>query len=354
MRRIAVTDIKDGNILAKDIFSSSGVVLMSEGTNLKKEYISRLLELHIEHIYIRAKEEPEEDFPGAIIEEKVKKQCGELVRDTIQKYTYAEKDELKEMVKVADEIISDILNQPEIMYNVSCVRDKNNALYLHSMNVAAISTLIALRSKLSKKKVKEIAIGALLHDIGFTAVTVNTSDLVLEQCEESTRKEIMRHVIYGYSDVETKDWISKTAKDIILQHHERLDGSGYPFHMKGDHLKTEVGIVALCDQFDSMVYGNLMPRYKVHDAMDYIMSQAGVKFDFSLVQIFMESVAAYPIGTMVITNEGDVGIVLRQNYKFPTRPVIRLLKNADGIPYHENEERDLMKVLTLFIVDSVE
>ena len=58
MRRIAVTDIKDGNILAKDIFSSSGVVLMSEGTNLKKEYISRLLELHIEHIYIRAKEEP--------------------------------------------------------------------------------------------------------------------------------------------------------------------------------------------------------------------------------------------------------------------------------------------------------
>jgi hypothetical protein len=103
-----------------------------------------------------------------------------------------------------------------------------------------------------------------------------------------------------------------------------------------------------------MIYGNLMPRYKVRDAMDYIMSQAGVKFDFEMVQLFMESVAAYPIGITVITNEGDTAVVVRQNYKFPVRPVIRLLKNADGVPYEGEEERDLTKCLTLFIVDSVE
>lgn len=353
MRRIRVTEIRNGDILGRDLFSSSGVVLMSEGTGLKKEYIARLVELGVEQVYI-AEEEKKELSSGAVIEEEVRAQCGEQVRSTIQRYTYAEKDELKEIIKVADEIMTDLLNQPEIMYNVSCVREKSNALYLHSVNVAAISTLIALRAKLPKKKVREIAIGALLHDIGYTTVTTDLSTVNMEDCEEKVRKEVMHHVVYGYTDVEKKEWVSKTVKDIILHHHERLDGSGYPFHKTGSHLKPEVRIVSLCDQFDSMVYGNLMPRCKVRDAMEYIMSQAGVQFDFSLVQLFMESVAAYPIGITVITNEGDTAEVVRQNFKFPTRPVIRLVCDANGKPYGENEERDLTKCLTLFIKDSVE
>lgn len=353
MRRISVEVIKDGDVLARDIFSSSGVVLMTEGTRLKKEYIPRLLELHINTVFIYEKalgEQTTED----IIEEEIRKQCGESVRKTILKYTYAERDELKEIVKVADEIMSDILNQPNIMYNVSCVREKSNALYQHSVNVAAISTLIALRAKYPKNKVKEIAIGALLHDIGYTTITLDMSDLILSECDDKTRKEVMRHVIYGYTDVEKKEWLSKTVKDIVLQHHERLDGTGYPLHMKGEHLKAEVRIVSLCDQFDSMVYGNLMPRYKVRDAMEYIMSQAGVKFDFAMVQLFMESVAAYPIGTTVVTNEGNTAVVVRQNFKLPTRPVLRLLKNSEGVLYESGTEQDLAKNLTVFIVDSIE
>ena len=354
MRRVLVKAVKDGDILAKDIYTSSGVVLMSEGTRLKKEYITRLLELGVGQIYIADKEVKEEKVVCSVIEDEVKAQCGEMVRNTIQKYTYAATDELKEIVKVADEIMTDLLEEPEIMYNVSCVREKSNALYLHSVNVAAISTLIALKAKLPKKKVKEIAIGALLHDIGYTTVTVDVTNLDIENCEDKIRKEVMHHVVYGYTDVEKKDWVSKTVKDIILHHHERMDGSGYPFRKKAEHLKTEVRIVSLCDQFDSMIYGNMMQRYKVRDAMEYIMSQAGVKFDFSLVQIFMESVAAYPIGITVITNEGDTAVVVRQNFKFPTRPVIRLIENAKGVPYGEDEERDLTKYLTLFITDSVE
>ncbi len=353
MRKILVESIKDGDILARDLFSSSGVVLMSEGTKLKKDYVPRLLELGVGQVYIAEKGSGEKNS-GSVIEDEVKAQCGEMVRNTIEKYTYAATDELKEMVKVADEIITDILNEPEIMYNVSCVREKSDALYQHSVNVAAISTLIALRAKLPKEKVKEITIGALLHDIGYTTITADIDGLDINNCDDKIRKEVMYHVVYGYTDVEKKDWVSKTVKDIILHHHERMDGTGYPFHKKGKQLRQEVRIVSLCDQFDSMIYGNLMPRYKVRDAMDYIMSQAGVKFDFSLVQLFMESVAAYPIGITVITNEGDTAVVIRQNFKFPTRPVIRLLANAEGVPYTEYEERDLTKCLTLFITDSVE
>lgn len=354
MRRILVESINDGDILARDLFSSTGVVLMSQGTKLKKDYITRLLELGVKQIYIAEDENQEYKSSGSVIEDDVKAQCGEMVRNTIEKYTYAANDELKEIVKVADEIITDLLNDPEIMYNVSCVREKSTALYQHSVNVAAISTLIALRAKLPKNKVKEVTIGALLHDIGYTTITTDITDINMETCDDKVRREVMFHVVYGYTDVEKKEWVSKTVKDIILHHHERMDGSGYPFHKKGKQLRQEVRIVSLCDQFDSMIYGNLMPRYKVRDAMEYIMSQAGVQFDFSLVQLFMESVAAYPIGITVVTNEGDTAVVTRQNFKFPTRPVIRLLTDAQGVPYGENEERDLTKCLTLFITDSVE
>lgn len=355
MRRISIESVKDGDILAKDLFSSSGVVLMSEGTRLKKEYIVRLLELGVRQVCITEDERTEENLSSCrLVEEEIKEQCGEMVRNTIEKYTYAAHDELKEIVKVADEIIEELLSDPKVMYSVSCVREKSDALYQHSVNVAALSTLIALRAKLPKKKVKEVTVGALLHDIGYTTVTTDMTNLDLENCDEKVRKDVMYHVVYGYTDVEKKEWVSKTVRDIVLYHHERLDGTGYPLHKKGKQLRQEVRIVAMCDQFDSMIYGNMMPRYKVREAMDYLLSQAGVGFDFSLVQLFMESVAAYPIGITVVTNEGDTAVVVGQNYKFPTRPVIRLLTNAAGEAYGENEERDLTKCLTLFITDSVE
>ena len=355
MRRISIKDVKDGDILAKDLFSSSGVVLMSEGTRLKQEYIVRLLELGVKQVWIVDNGKKEDtSLSNSLVEEEIKEQCGEMVRNTIEKYTYTANDELKEIVKVADEIIEEVLNEPKVMYSVSCVREKSNALYQHSVNVAALSTLIALRAKLPRNKVKEVTVGALLHDIGYTTISTDVSNLYLETCEEKVRKEVMYHVVYGYTDVEKKDWVSNTVRDIVLYHHERLDGSGYPLHIKGKQIRQEVRIVALCDQFDSMIYGNLMPRYKVREAMDYLMSQAGVKFDFSLVQLFMESVAAYPIGITVVTNEGDTAVVVGQNFKFPTRPIIRLLKNVKGEAYEGNEERDLTKCLTLAIADSVE
>ena len=96
-----------------------------------------------------------------------------------------------------------------------------------------------------------------------------------------------------------------------------------------------------------------MNKMKVHDAIDYIVSQAGVKFDFNVIKAFVDSVAAYPTGALVITNQEEVGIVLRQNPKCPTRPVIRIIKNKDGDKPEEWIEKDLTKELTLFITDTI-
>jgi HD-GYP domain-containing protein (c-di-GMP phosphodiesterase class II) len=175
----------------------------------------------------------------------------------------------------------------------------------------------------------------------------------LETCPEKEQKEIKKHTIYGYSAVEKVEWLSQTSKDIIINHHERLDGSGYPFHIKKDRIRIGSKIAAVCDDFDSKVYGNMTSKMKVHDAIDYIVSQAGILFDFHVVKAFIDSVAAYPTGSIVITNQEETGIVLRQNLQCPTRPVIRIIKNKNGNKPENWVEKDLTKELTLFITDTI-
>jgi HD-GYP domain-containing protein (c-di-GMP phosphodiesterase class II) len=353
MRRVLLDSVKGNELLAKDVISDGGIIIMPTGTNIKKEYINKLIELGVYSIYI------EDEFSEGIdnennIEEVIKQQCQDIVKDVIEKYSYQGYGELAVLQKVAEEIIGDILKQPEIMFSISGVRRKSESTYSHSINVCALSVLLALRMKLPRNKIRDIAVGSLLHDIGYTSIAFEYMDYDFSKCNKIEQKEIMKHVIYGYSSIIKEEWLSLASKDIILCHHERTDGSGYPFHKKGDKIKIGSKIVAVCDAFDSMVYGFLVPKLKVHDAIDYIISQAGIQFDFDVVNHFMESVAAYPNGTAVITNEGEKAIVLRQNVKCPTRPVLHMIMDSKGMKYSSWIEKDLNKELTVFIVDTIE
>jgi putative nucleotidyltransferase with HDIG domain len=283
----------------------------------------------------------------------IKEQCQRAVRDIFVRYSYQDNSELKEIRKIADDIIGEIMSEPLVIYNLSSIRHRSESIFSHSLNVSALSTILAIKLKLPKVRVKDIAIGGLLHDIGLTYIAADYNDLNLETCTDKEQKEIKMHTIYGYTAVEKMDWLSMTAKDIIVNHHERLDGSGYPFHIKRDAIKIGSKIVALCDDFDSRVYGNMTAKMKVHDVIDYIVSKAGVLFDFKVVKAFVYSVAAYPTGSIVVTNQNETGIVLRQNPQCPTRPVIRIIKDCSGNMPKTWVEKDLTKNLTLFILDTV-
>lgn len=352
MRIISVDSIKGNELLAKDILNSNETVLIPRGTAVRLDYVTRLKALKIEYIYV------EDDYAQGVdlttsLELQIKEECQEAVRDIFNKYTYQSDSELQEIKSIADEIICDVMKNPEVVYNLSSIRNKSEGTFSHSLNVCALSVIIAIRLKLPKVKIRDIAIGGLLHDIGFTYITMDYTNLDVDNCSEAELKEIKKHIIYGYTAIEKMEWLTPYAKDIIISHHERLDGSGYPFRLTDKKIKIGSRIVAVCDEFDSRVYGNLMTKMKVHDAIDYIVSQAGITFDFNVINSFVESVAAYPIGTIVITNENEKGIVLRQNQKCPTRPIIRILQNSQGEKLTDWVEKDLTKELTLFIIDTV-
>lgn len=354
MKQIDIKKIMGNEVLAKDVCMNNGTIIMPSGTIVYKEYVPRLVELGVSSLFIQEEDSEYEKVNDNTIEQKIQLQCRTTVRTTLEKYSYCGNVELSEIAKVADDIMKDILTEPEVIYNVSLVREKSDSTYSHSINVSALSVLIALKMKLPKHRVRDIAVGALLHDIGIVFLPLGGYSNKYQEWTEKQKKDFKKHVIIGYSMIEKETWLSPAAKEIVLSHHEKIDGSGYPMRLKSERMKIGTKIVSVCDEFDSAVYGNFAEKLKVHTVIDYIVSQAGIKFDFDVVESFIASVAAYPLGTKVLTSTGEIGIVIRQNIKVPTRPVIRMIADKDGKAYTQNVERDLTEELTLFISDTID
>lgn len=352
MKAIPVESIRGGEILAKDIYLNSGAVLMSQGAVLRPAYVDRLRSLGHRMVYIV--EEEITNLIDCATEQVIQKHCQESVRTVIDKYSYGVDAELNDITGAAENIMQDVLSEPEVLYNVSRVRDKSNSIYLHSINVSALSVLIGVKMRMQERRLKNLAVGSLLHDIGLIYLPVDIRNVNIDTCDASVLKEVRRHVINGYSAVEKENWLPMAAKDIIVNHHERIDGTGYPFRLTGDKISLETKIVSLCDEFDSMVYGHCRNKRKIRETMDYITSQAGVKFDFRVVQVFLSSVAVYPIGTVVELSNGQKGIVVRQNQSLPTSPVVQLVNVSPHGVTPTGEEIDLTKNLTVIITDTIE
>ena len=275
-----------------------------------------------------------------------------IMKNVLEKHIYKHNNDLKVLGKEAEKIIESVIEEPEVITNITEMRNLSTDMYTHCINVCALSTIMALRLKMSERQVRNISIGAILHDIGLRYIKVpymNTNETYMNTKDAL---EYKKHTIFGYSSLQDEDWIPDIAKEIILLHHERIDGKGYPFQHKGEKIKTEVKLVSLCDDFDSLISGVGSPKLKIYEAIEYIKANQGIKYDAMMTDKLLESVAVYPVGIKVITSEGESGIVVRQNHKFTDRPVIKMLKHADGSEYEDNVEKDLMKYLTVFIIDT--
>lgn len=398
MKKVKVKSLKGNEILALPIVTDGGTVLIHADVELKPELINRAIRLGIKSLYI--KDYPEEvinkenynhivisseddyddvynegqdvsdsecadvkngkktEYNNKYIENHIYKveetaiNSRTIIKNVLEKHIYRHNSDLKIIGEQAEKIIESVIEEPEVITNITEMRNISTDMYTHCINVCALSTIMALRLKMSEKQVRNISIGAILHDIGLRYIKVpymNTNETYMNVKDAL---EYKKHTIFGYSSLQDEGWIPDIAKEIILLHHERIDGKGYPFQHKGDKIKTEVKLVSLCDDFESLISGVGSPKLKIYEAIEYIKANQGIKYDATITDKLLESVAVYPVGINVITSEGEMGVVVRQNHKFTDRPVIRMLKHADGSKYKDDVEKDLMKYLTLFIVDT--
>ena len=398
MKKVKVKSLKGNEILALPIVTDGGTVLIHADVELKPELINRAIRLGIKSLYIKdypeevinkenynhivisseddyddvynegqdvsdsecadVKNQKKTEYNNKYIENHIYKveetaiNSRTIIKNVLEKHIYRHNSDLKIIGEQAEKIIESVIEEPEVITNITEMRNISTDMYTHCINVCALSTIMALRLKMSEKQVRNISIGAILHDIGLRYIKVpymNTNETYMNVKDAL---EYKKHTIFGYSSLQDEGWIPDIAKEIILLHHERIDGKGYPFQHKGDKIKTEVKLVSLCDDFESLISGVGSPKLKIYEAIEYIKANQGIKYDATITDKLLESVAVYPVGINVITSEGEMGVVVRQNHKFTDRPVIRMLKHADGSQYKDDVEKDLMEYLTLFIVDT--
>jgi len=341
-----VQDLKGDEVLARNIMTWDYKVILPMGVTIRKEYIDRLRELGIEEVHVRDREASAKEIVilRAEIEESVKK----TVKDILERHTYRNNEKLAELCGAADNIISNILADDKVVDRVFDIKERISDIYEHSISVCSLSVLTALKLGVKINKIHDIGVGCLLHDIGLRYITFdeyNNHDV--GKMNQQKLSEYKKHPAYGYSSLKDEEWISELSRKIILYHHERLDASGFP--LRTSYIPFECRIVNVCDTFDEMICGIACERVKVHEAVEYLRNFKKTSYDSKIVDIFLSLIAVYPVGTRVMTNEGEIAVVISQNKGFQDRPVIRILRDKDGKETEGEITKDLVKVHHIFI-----
>ena len=359
MRLVAIDELIGNEILAVPVMSNDEKVLIQSDTVLREEFIERLREYGIESVYIKDADEirkekkaKADNQTASYTIEETFEESQNVIKQVLSKHIYKHNEELKKVSEEAESVIDNILSEPNVVEAVTEIRNISTDMYSHCLNVCILSTIMAIRLKMNERQIRNVSKGAILHDIGLKYITTNYIDRSTDEMTSEEQLEYKKHTVYGYSSIQEEEWLPEPVKEIILLHHEQVNGEGFPFRQKGDKLRNEVKLVALCDVFDSLISGIGNKKVKMYEAVENIKAYVGTKFDPTIASKFLETVAAYPVGVKVVLSNGEVGEVIRQNREALERPVIKVTGMADGSTCEEKEV-DLLKALTLFIVDTL-
>jgi putative nucleotidyltransferase with HDIG domain len=358
MRLISISRCQSGMVLAQPIFTDQGAMLLNSDMVLTDNIIERLKQKGVSTLYIRDEATEDIEIQESVSRE-TRRQAAKLIYQGFNEIIHAEQKwktrlspaTLTSFRQAFETILSDLKHNRNAMGLLSDIYVQDNYVYAHSLNVTIYATAVGLELGYNDKELVELGLGAMLHDIGKLMVPKEILHKPGRLTDEEF-DEMKKHAEYGFECLRRQPEISLLAAHCAYQHHERLDGSGYPRGLKGDEIHKYARLLAVCDVFDALttkrVYrGAMLP----HEAMEIICAGAGDLFEEKIIDAFKKTVAIYPVGLSVTLNTGETGIVVDYNRNLPSRPVVRVLKCADGSPAEPYYEIDLAKELTIVITE---
>lgn len=352
MRLVKLEQIQDDDILARPIFDIDGKRLLNSGVKLSSSIVQRLLEKGITNVYIEDELSEDVEIHGFLTDE-TRTQAKKTIRNEMNRLASKGEIDYSAISKVVDQIMDEMLSKKLDVLNASDIRTQDEMIYAHSINVCIMSIALATRLSLPPSKIKSIAMGAIMHDIGKALIPKEL--LSKKDPTPAEQAEIRKHPILGYNVIKDLMEASATAKITILMHHEQINGSGYPMGLNGDYIHYSARIVSICDAFDLVVNDGLYRNvYQTTDAVEYLIGGAGHIFDRTLVDTFIKIVPIYPEGTIVLLSNGMFAIVVKNNPVYMTRPVVRPFYNPKtGIRYDRSYIIDLQFELSLKIIREI-
>ena len=349
MRQVSVNSLKVGDMMGRTIYSGQGRVLLGRGVLLTLPYIARLRELGISIVYIDD-EETRDIIIEDVVSEEHRREAIISFEQSSEAVRLGKDFSGFEVKKAISNIVEDILYQKEIFLSLVDMRSFDNQMFSHAVSVCVLATVLGKALGLDRENLEALAIGALLHDIG----TVKQPKQLIHKRVPLTSQETslyQTHTVNGFEILKAKRELSLLSAHVALQHHERMNGSGYPRQLLGERIHHLAQIVGIADFYDNLVNGapghqKMLP----HEACEIVMGSAGTLFPQDLVVMFLKHVAAYPTGCTVKLNTGEIGIVVDQNKSLPMRPIIRVLAGDDTLTaFVKAREYNLVEKHTTFI-----
>jgi len=215
-----------------------------------------------------------------------------------------------------------------------------------------MSIFLGSNMELSDQELKKLAISSMFHDIGKTKI----SNKIVNKPDKLTHDEYEQmklHPFLGKEIVSRNSSMTQSIIDGIAQHHEKFNGTGYPFNISRTDICLFSRIISICDVFTAITADRVYrKKFNPKEAYEYILSQSYFSFDPNIVQIFKNTFAIYPIGCHVLLSNGLKGYIIRQNQGIPDRPVIRIFTDK-----YDNKlstyDLDLKTNLNIIIINTV-
>ncbi|MCD9022794.1 HD-GYP domain-containing protein [Cohnella silvisoli] len=348
MRMMPISLSRPGMKLAKKIYSDDGIVLLAEGVELTSSLIRRLGDCGISFLYIQDARTEDLIVPELLSEETQRRSI-QAIRSAFQEfidrphksktgnYPYVGRN----MRQVMQMIMDDLGNNRDAMIMLMNLHTVDHYLYMHSLNVCVYSTLLGMANGYDHEQLVTLGLGAMLHDIGKTQISMQVllKPGVLSAYEFD---EMKRHTERGYYLLKDEPNIPLLAAHCAYQHHERINGSGYPRGIKGNEIHEFAKWIGIVDSYDAMtsqrVYKDAMLP---HQAVEALYSGSDILYDTTKLQLFRDKVAIYPIGLTVKLNTGQSAIVSDINSTCAHRPIIRVLTDEEGVELKAPFDMDL-------------
>lgn len=230
-------------------------------------------------------------------------------------------DEVRNKVK---KMLPAMTNNNDVLMRLKQLKDTDDYLFDHSFRVSVIAANIAKWLNYSEGDIENIALASLLYEVGNLKLPqqlfkkqgpLNSSEILL----------IEKHPQLAYHVLLKTQGLNQDIKFVALQHHERLDGSGYPLRVKSSQIHDFSKIVMICDIYDAMTHDRpYRKKYSPFEAAEYLLWESGKTLDYKICYIFLNNLAEFYTGKMCRLNSGETAQIVHLDVNYPTRPVLKI------------------------------
>lgn len=325
--KVKVTELLPGDVIAKDLHNSSGSILIKKDTDVKQEMIERLLKSYHDFLFVYRNVGENFNNNKINISSMMLDEINDIINNTAVKFLKQNKD-----ISQIRKLINEILSSEDIIKLLIPIRALGESVYHHSINVAVYALSIGKEMFLPYNRLKVLGTAAILHDIGMQKIPSE----ILFKDEPLTDKEkqvIQLHPRIGFEILQNTNKFNIEISTIVLQHHERHDGKGYPNGIKNDKINPMAKLINMCDTFDALTNDRpYRQKFEKYQSIEYVLNAGEYFYSSEMIQALISTISIYPYGQWIKLTTGEVGVVISEDEESSInyRPKVMLLIDADG------------------------